>query len=118
MAAAPHYVAYKPDGKASHCAVGKKGQGLAAEMEKGGMGYVVREFKKEVCPICNPKPENQDKPKQEGPPPEAIRPGQCHNCRESRPGLFKLTFENHKMVRTCRDCESRFDVHTLKPMEG
>lgn len=120
--AAGHFVAYKANGQPSHCAGGKKGERMAADIAKAGLDYKVREMKKDQCPICNkPKAAPAADPEQEGPAipvpiPEAepIKPGQCHKCRG---GSFGLAFVNHVMVRTCRKCGARFNLETEKPLE-
>lgn len=108
--------------RAVKCVSTKKAMEKAL-LEVGKMpGYTAREVPKGKCPVCNPPPPEEEEEAytafvtmhEE----EEDRPGQCHQCKGSRHGMYRLIISNGVLVRKCKDCGAEFDCDTLKPREA
>jgi hypothetical protein len=117
--AAAHYIFYSTTtGRPSYCATGKKAEKAIADIARASLTYTAREAKKEGCPYCSPKATEPEEIQEQEPAaiPEAdpVKPGQCYICRSGE--AFRLGFENHVMIRTCRQCGARLNLITLQPI--
>lgn len=112
-----HFIAYKANGQPAYCGAGKKGERMAEDVARAGLTHIVREIKKENCPVCYPPkidpladPDKEPEPVEI--PKEAVEMGCCEICGNGK--SFGHKFENHVLIRICRDCGARLDLDTMK----
>lgn len=123
--AGAHWVILNPKREPVKCHKTAKAVEKAKDEVSKLDGYEIKEIPVTHCPFCNPKPKTQES----GQAPEIVtlsvpelgdevRPGQCHDCRESRAGQYKLKVHNRVLLRICKDCGAVFDLEACKPWEG
>lgn len=118
--AAEHWIIHNARGAPVKCAVGKRAE--KAKLEASNMpGYTVKQIGRDRCPFCTPKAgqsrtEEVEEVYEEPEVPD--KPGQCHLCKSSEPGQYKLRIVNHILVRACKLCGAWYDLQNLIPWEG
>lgn len=116
-------VIFSPKGGAVRCVSSKKAIEKAKAEVKKMPGYKTKEMSKSRCPVCFPPPPIEDEEAYTAhvamvEDEEKSWPGNCHECKASRHGIFRLKIIDHVLVRICKDCNAHYDLDKLKPWEG
>lgn len=97
-------------GKAVRCVTGKRAEKSKREIESMP-GYHMQEYAKENCPFCTPGAKMEDAEK-------THKHGVCSVCPETRQGQFKLQIKDGVLIRTCKDCGTKFDLDKMEICKG